>query len=157
MGPFKMSSKGFDMPSTLRGFPQLRVTCRHQRPSEGHFCDRCCFRKISFQLLATWWRPERKGRLTEWRGLSFGCSAGVSCENLQEQAEAPHTSWVLVSGTQPHSCLPTCPRSTAYAPEATDYDVRVLLRFPQRVKNQGTADFLPNRPRHTWEWHSCHQ
>lgn len=47
--------------------------------------------------------------------------------------------------------------STAYAPEATDYDVRVLLRFPQRVKNQGTADFLPNRPRHTWEWHSCHQ
>lgn len=50
-----------------------------------------------------------------------------------------------------------CPCSTAYAPEATDYDVRVLLRFPQRVKNQGTADFLPNRPRHTWEWHSCHQ
>ncbi|KAG8144945.1 hypothetical protein E2320_013341 [Naja naja] len=41
--------------------------------------------------------------------------------------------------------------------EATDYDVRVLLRFPQRVKNQGTADFLPNRARHAWEWHSCHQ
>uniref|UniRef100_G1LRN1 protein-lysine 6-oxidase n=1 Tax=Ailuropoda melanoleuca TaxID=9646 RepID=G1LRN1_AILME len=50
-----------------------------------------------------------------------------------------------------------CLASTAYTPEATDYDVRVLLRFPQRVKNQGTADFLPNRPRHTWEWHSCHQ
>nr|XP_020753630.1 lysyl oxidase homolog 1 isoform X2 [Odocoileus virginianus texanus]XP_020753631.1 lysyl oxidase homolog 1 isoform X2 [Odocoileus virginianus texanus] len=50
-----------------------------------------------------------------------------------------------------------CLASTAYGPEATDYDVRVLLRFPQRVKNQGTADFLPNRPRHTWEWHSCHQ
>lgn len=50
-----------------------------------------------------------------------------------------------------------CLASTAYAPEATDYDMRVLLRFPQRVKNQGTADFLPNRPRHTWEWHSCHQ
>ncbi|XP_074088784.1 lysyl oxidase homolog 1 [Macrotis lagotis] len=50
-----------------------------------------------------------------------------------------------------------CLASTAYSPEATDYDVRVLLRFPQRVKNQGTADFLPNRPRHTWEWHSCHQ
>ncbi|NXP45297.1 LOXL1 oxidase, partial [Heliornis fulica] len=47
--------------------------------------------------------------------------------------------------------------STAYTPETTDYDVRVLLRFPQRVKNQGTADFLPSRPRHTWEWHSCHQ
>lgn len=50
-----------------------------------------------------------------------------------------------------------CLASTAYAPEATDYDVRVLLRFPQRVKNQGTADFLPSRPKHTWEWHSCHQ
>lgn len=50
-----------------------------------------------------------------------------------------------------------CLASTAYAPEATDYDVRVLLRFPQRVKNQGTGDFLPNRPKHTWEWHSCHQ
>ncbi|KAH0619904.1 hypothetical protein JD844_014309 [Phrynosoma platyrhinos] len=49
-----------------------------------------------------------------------------------------------------------CSSSTAYTPEATDYDVRVLLRFPQRVKNQGTADFLPNRARHTWEWHSCH-
>lgn len=59
--------------------------------------------------------------------------------------------------TQPHPGLPTCPHSTAYTPEATDYDVRVLLRFPQRVKNQGSADFLPNRPRHTWEWHSCHQ
>ncbi|KAK0146951.1 Lysyl oxidase 1 [Merluccius polli] len=50
-----------------------------------------------------------------------------------------------------------CLSSTAYTAETTDYDVRVLLRFPQRVKNQGTADFMPNRPRHTWEWHSCHQ
>ncbi|XP_036434370.1 protein-lysine 6-oxidase [Colossoma macropomum] len=40
---------------------------------------------------------------------------------------------------------------------ARDYDTRVLLRFPQRVKNQGTSDFLPSRPRHAWEWHSCHQ
>lgn len=38
-----------------------------------------------------------------------------------------------------------------------DYDTRMLLRFPQRVKNQGTADFLPSRPRYSWEWHSCHQ
>ncbi|KAM3611815.1 uncharacterized protein V6R79_024557 [Siganus canaliculatus] len=37
-----------------------------------------------------------------------------------------------------------------------DYDTRVLLRFPQRVKNQGTADFLPSKPRYSWEWHSCH-
>ncbi|XP_041034401.1 lysyl oxidase homolog 1 [Carcharodon carcharias] len=50
-----------------------------------------------------------------------------------------------------------CLASSAYTSEATDYDIRVLLRFPQRVKNQGVADFLPNRPRHTWEWHSCHQ
>ncbi|XP_036390873.1 lysyl oxidase homolog 1 [Megalops cyprinoides] len=50
-----------------------------------------------------------------------------------------------------------CLGSSAYGSEVTDYDIRVLLRFPQRVKNQGTADFMPNRPRHTWEWHSCHQ
>ncbi|AWP07726.1 putative protein-lysine 6-oxidase-like [Scophthalmus maximus] len=37
-----------------------------------------------------------------------------------------------------------------------DYDTRVLLRFPQRVKNQGTADFLPSKPRYSWQWHSCH-
>ncbi|KAM8885167.1 protein-lysine 6-oxidase isoform 2-T6 [Spinachia spinachia] len=36
------------------------------------------------------------------------------------------------------------------------YDTRVLLRFPQRVKNQGTADFLPSTPQYQWEWHSCH-
>ncbi|XP_075938630.1 protein-lysine 6-oxidase [Anarhichas minor] len=39
---------------------------------------------------------------------------------------------------------------------SNDYDTRVLLRFPQRVKNQGTADFLPSKPRYSWEWHSCH-
>ncbi|KAG7490642.1 hypothetical protein JOB18_039794 [Solea senegalensis] len=39
---------------------------------------------------------------------------------------------------------------------AHDYDTRVLLRFPQRVKNQGTSDFLPSKPRYAWEWHSCH-
>ncbi|TWW60788.1 Protein-lysine 6-oxidase [Takifugu flavidus] len=39
---------------------------------------------------------------------------------------------------------------------ASDYDARVLLRFTQRVKNQGTADFLPSKPRYSWEWHSCH-
>nr|XP_061820452.1 lysyl oxidase homolog 1-like [Nerophis lumbriciformis] len=50
-----------------------------------------------------------------------------------------------------------CLSSSAYDPETKDYDMRVLLRFPQRVKNRGTADFMPNRPHHTWEWHSCHQ
>ncbi|XP_054629371.1 protein-lysine 6-oxidase-like isoform X2 [Dunckerocampus dactyliophorus] len=43
--------------------------------------------------------------------------------------------------------------SASYAHE---YDTRVLLRFPQRVKNQGTSDFLPSKPRYSWEWHSCH-
>ncbi|XP_028443636.1 lysyl oxidase-like 5a [Perca flavescens] len=46
---------------------------------------------------------------------------------------------------------------SANHPNVRDLDYRVLLRFPQRVKNQGTADFLPVKPRHEWEWHSCHQ
>lgn len=50
-----------------------------------------------------------------------------------------------------------CLSSSAYTSSVRDYDTRMLLRFPQRVKNQGTADFLPNRPRYSWEWHSCHQ
>ncbi|XP_062235540.1 protein-lysine 6-oxidase-like isoform X1 [Platichthys flesus] len=48
------------------------------------------------------------------------------------------------------NCLASSSRS------AQDYDTRVLLRFPQRVKNQGTSDFLPSKPRYSWEWHSCH-
>ncbi|KAJ4925784.1 hypothetical protein JOQ06_007970 [Pogonophryne albipinna] len=50
-----------------------------------------------------------------------------------------------------------CLSSSAYTGSVRDYDTRMLLRFPQRVKNQGTADFLPSRPRYSWEWHSCHQ
>lgn len=50
-----------------------------------------------------------------------------------------------------------CLSSSAYRANVRDYDTRMLLRFPQRVKNQGTADFLPSRPRYSWEWHSCHQ
>ncbi|XP_067424798.1 protein-lysine 6-oxidase isoform X3 [Emydura macquarii macquarii] len=50
-----------------------------------------------------------------------------------------------------------CLASSAYRGDVRDYDNRVLLRFPQRVKNQGTSDFLPSRPRYSWEWHSCHQ
>ncbi|MEQ2279631.1 hypothetical protein AMECASPLE_011430, partial [Ameca splendens] len=49
-----------------------------------------------------------------------------------------------------------CLSRSAYHPSVSDLDYRVLLRFPQRVKNQGTADFLPLKPRHEWEWHSCH-
>ncbi|KAK5870310.1 hypothetical protein PBY51_024960 [Eleginops maclovinus] len=50
-----------------------------------------------------------------------------------------------------------CLSRSAYQPSVRDLDYRVLLRFPQRVKNQGTADFLPVKPQHEWEWHSCHQ
>ncbi|KAI4877663.1 hypothetical protein NFI96_021335 [Prochilodus magdalenae] len=50
-----------------------------------------------------------------------------------------------------------CLSRSAYRQSVRDLDYRVLLRFPQRVKNQGTADFLPARPQHQWEWHSCHQ
>ncbi|XP_023674683.1 lysyl oxidase-like 5a [Paramormyrops kingsleyae] len=50
-----------------------------------------------------------------------------------------------------------CLARSAYRPGVSDISQRVLLRFPQRVKNQGTADFLPFKPRHQWEWHSCHQ
>ncbi|XP_073700866.1 lysyl oxidase-like 5a [Garra rufa] len=50
-----------------------------------------------------------------------------------------------------------CLSSSAYNSRVGDLDYRVLLRFPQRVKNQGTADFLPVKPHHQWEWHSCHQ
>ncbi|XP_052394769.1 lysyl oxidase-like 5a [Carassius gibelio] len=50
-----------------------------------------------------------------------------------------------------------CLSSSAYSSRVRDLDYRVLLRFPQRVKNQGTADFLPVKPHHQWEWHSCHQ
>uniref|UniRef100_A0A8C5IAG9 Lysyl oxidase homolog n=1 Tax=Gouania willdenowi TaxID=441366 RepID=A0A8C5IAG9_GOUWI len=50
-----------------------------------------------------------------------------------------------------------CLSRSAYHPSVSDLNYRVLLRFPQRVKNQGTADFLPMKPRHEWEWHSCHQ
>ncbi|KAM3936518.1 protein-lysine 6-oxidase-like [Leptodactylus fuscus] len=50
-----------------------------------------------------------------------------------------------------------CLARSAYTPGVSEISSRVLLRFPQRVKNRGTADFLPVKPRHTWEWHSCHQ
>lgn len=48
------------------------------------------------------------------------------------------------------------PRS-AYGATVRDIDFRVLLRFPQKVKNQGTGDFLPVKPRYQWDWHNCHQ
>nr|XP_019966404.1 PREDICTED: protein-lysine 6-oxidase-like [Paralichthys olivaceus] len=50
-----------------------------------------------------------------------------------------------------------CLARSAYGPTVRDIDFRVLLRFPQKVKNQGTSDFLPVKPRYQWDWHSCHQ
>uniref|UniRef100_A0A672MBR0 Lysyl oxidase homolog n=1 Tax=Sinocyclocheilus grahami TaxID=75366 RepID=A0A672MBR0_SINGR len=49
-----------------------------------------------------------------------------------------------------------CLCSSAYNSRVRDLDYRVLLRFHQRVKNQGTANFLPVKPHHKWEWHSLH-
>ncbi|XP_061457933.1 protein-lysine 6-oxidase-like [Rhineura floridana] len=49
-----------------------------------------------------------------------------------------------------------CLARSAYQPGLSSISYRVLLRFPQRVKNQGLADFLPAKPPHSWEWHSCH-
>uniref|UniRef100_A0A8C6USI0 Lysyl oxidase homolog n=1 Tax=Neogobius melanostomus TaxID=47308 RepID=A0A8C6USI0_9GOBI len=50
-----------------------------------------------------------------------------------------------------------CLARSAYSPTVRDIDFRVLLRFPQKVRNQGTSDFLPVKPRYQWDWHSCHQ
>ncbi|XP_063741212.1 protein-lysine 6-oxidase-like isoform X2 [Eleginops maclovinus] len=50
-----------------------------------------------------------------------------------------------------------CLARSAYGPTVRDIDFRVLLRFPQKVINQGTTDFLPVKPRYQWDWHSCHQ
>uniref|UniRef100_A0AAV2JUU3 Lysyl oxidase homolog n=1 Tax=Knipowitschia caucasica TaxID=637954 RepID=A0AAV2JUU3_KNICA len=50
-----------------------------------------------------------------------------------------------------------CLARSAYSSMVRDIDFRVLLRFPQKVRNQGTADFLPVKPRYQWDWHSCHQ
>uniref|UniRef100_A0A8C2K0Y2 Lysyl oxidase homolog n=1 Tax=Cyprinus carpio TaxID=7962 RepID=A0A8C2K0Y2_CYPCA len=50
-----------------------------------------------------------------------------------------------------------CLARSAYRATVRDIDYRVLLRFPQKVRNMGTTDFLPVKPRHQWEWHSCHQ
>uniref|UniRef100_A0A6J0SSZ4 Lysyl oxidase homolog n=1 Tax=Pogona vitticeps TaxID=103695 RepID=A0A6J0SSZ4_9SAUR len=50
-----------------------------------------------------------------------------------------------------------CLARSAYEPGVSPISYRVLLRFPQRVKNQGTSDFLPVKPQRDWEWHSCHQ
>uniref|UniRef100_A0A8C2JJE8 Lysyl oxidase homolog n=2 Tax=Cyprinus carpio TaxID=7962 RepID=A0A8C2JJE8_CYPCA len=50
-----------------------------------------------------------------------------------------------------------CLARSAYRATVRDIDYRVLLRFPQKVRNMGTTDFLPIKPRHQWEWHSCHQ
>ncbi|KAM8940097.1 protein-lysine 6-oxidase-like [Pelodytes ibericus] len=50
-----------------------------------------------------------------------------------------------------------CLTRSAYLSTTSELSFRVLLRFPQRVKNRGTADFLPVKPQQAWEWHSCHQ
>ncbi|XP_071343936.1 lysyl oxidase-like 5a isoform X2 [Trachinotus anak] len=76
--------------------------------------------------------------------MASGGRGGVQCA-------VKHILRGLCEGKKPQI------KRSAYHPSVSDLDYRVLLRFPQRVKNQGTADFLPVKPRHEWEWHSCHQ
>uniref|UniRef100_A0A8B9NQB7 protein-lysine 6-oxidase n=1 Tax=Apteryx owenii TaxID=8824 RepID=A0A8B9NQB7_APTOW len=101
-------------------------------------CRRVEMPTVPLSLLG-WGCLERGSRAGWPRMLALGCAAFPGSKSRDRLP------------------FPSPASSTAYTAEATDYDVRVLLRFPQRVKNQGTADFLPSRPRHSWEWHSCHQ
>ncbi len=85
-----------------------------------------------------------------------------SLEKLKTSSNLTRAQSPSVTRAEPEPCLCwSFSQSPAVflssAANARDYDTRVLLRFPQRVKNQGTADFLPSRPRYTWEWHSCHK
>ncbi|EAW77939.1 hCG40821, partial [Homo sapiens] len=102
--------------------------------------------------------PTSPGRATRSTAAAKSCPSGLP-DLVPDPNYVQASTYVQRAHLYSLRCAAEekCLASTAYAPEATDYDVRVLLRFPQRVKNQGTADFLPNRPRHTWEWHSCHQ
>lgn len=65
--------------------------------------------------------------------------------------------YVLLRLSTVVSASPVIHPRSAYGPTVRDIDFRVLLRFPQKVKNQGTSDFLPVKPRYQWDWHSCHQ
>ncbi|KAJ8373297.1 hypothetical protein AAFF_G00266530 [Aldrovandia affinis] len=79
-------------------------------------------------------------------------------ENGNDQSSLTSLAWCDFVYYQVQQCQCTdCTATSAYRPGISDLAYRVLLRFPQRVKNQGTADFLPVKPRHQWEWHSCHQ
>uniref|UniRef100_A0A3B4ALT1 Lysyl oxidase homolog n=1 Tax=Periophthalmus magnuspinnatus TaxID=409849 RepID=A0A3B4ALT1_9GOBI len=62
-----------------------------------------------------------------------------------------------VQRTQMYALRCAAEENCLASPTVRDIDFRVLLRFPQKVRNQGTADFLPVKPRYQWDWHSCHQ
>ncbi|XP_014775645.1 lysyl oxidase homolog 4 [Octopus bimaculoides] len=53
-----------------------------------------------------------------------------------------------------------CLASEAYEVKEHSRDwvaaTRRLLRFSSIVHNRGIADFIPNTPKDSWEWHECH-
>uniref|UniRef100_A0A5F9CMS4 Lysyl oxidase homolog n=1 Tax=Oryctolagus cuniculus TaxID=9986 RepID=A0A5F9CMS4_RABIT len=84
------------------------------------------------------------------------CAAEENC--LARKQDGKPRAWeCALERVGAKSATVASPHCSAYRADVRDYDHRVLLRFPQRVKNQGTSDFLPSRPRYSWEWHSCHQ
>uniref|UniRef100_UPI00358DDBB0 lysyl oxidase homolog 1-like n=1 Tax=Myxine glutinosa TaxID=7769 RepID=UPI00358DDBB0 len=91
---------------------------------------------------------------------SAGQQAGPALPDLVPDPEYTKAS-VYVQKVPLYSlrCAATenCLASSAFDENAKDDDVRVLLRFSQRIKNNGKADFLPMLPRDEWKEHICHQ
>ncbi|KAL2092854.1 hypothetical protein ACEWY4_012652 [Coilia grayii] len=98
--------------------------------------------------------PERE-RESHSQGSNF-----VQHEGLPDLVADPYyiqiSTYVQTSPMYSLRCAAEENCLASSAASARDYDTRVLLRFPGRIKNQGTADFRPSRPRYAWEWHSCH-
>ncbi|KAJ7391728.1 protein-lysine 6-oxidase [Desmophyllum pertusum] len=47
--------------------------------------------------------------------------------------------------------------SAGYVISHARYFQRRLLRFSVKIVNEGLADFRPNAPKSTWQWHKCHK
>uniref|UniRef100_A0A672F8M7 Lysyl oxidase homolog n=1 Tax=Salarias fasciatus TaxID=181472 RepID=A0A672F8M7_SALFA len=108
-----------------------------------------------FNYYNSYYRPRHRPRHRHGYGTSYhqhGLPDLVPDPNyIQIATYVQRLSMYNLRCAAEENCLASLYRNYAH-----DYDTRVLLRFPQRVKNQGTADFLPSKPRYAWEWHSCH-